>query len=75
MNLFWQGFSGAFEAMLLILIVVGVAAVLARKGIFSEAMISGASRGVVFCFLPCLIFDKITTGFSPTTMPYWWMIR
>ncbi|MEQ9825538.1 MAG: AEC family transporter [Puniceicoccaceae bacterium] len=74
MDVFFAGFSSAFMAMLQIGIVIAVAGVLARAGVFQDSMITGASRAVVFCFLPCLIFDKITRGFDPTTMPYWWMI-
>jgi len=74
MEFFIQGFSGAFQAMLLMAIVIVVAGILAWKDIFPEAMISGVSRGVVYCFLPCLIFDKITHGFDPGEMTYWWMI-
>lgn len=74
MTVFLQGFSGAFQAMLQIGIVIVVAGGLARLRIFQDAMITGVSRGVVYCFLPCLIFDKITHGFDPAQMPYWWMI-
>ena len=74
MSVFLQGFTGAFQAMFLLALVILVSGMLARKGIFPENMISGVSRGVVYCFLPCLIFDKITHGFEPAEMPYWWMI-
>lgn len=60
--------------MFLLGLVIFVSGILARKKIFSEEMISGASKGVVYCFLPCLIFDKITHGFQPENMPFWWMI-
>ncbi len=74
MEFFIQGFSGAFQAMLLMAIVIVVAGFLARFGVFQETMVTGMSRGVVYCFLPCLIFDKITHGFNPSEMTYWWMI-
>lgn len=55
-------------------IIVVVSGVLARKKVFSEDMIAGMTKGVVYCFLPCLIFNKITTVFHPQDMDWWWLI-
>lgn len=60
--------------MLQLGIIVAVSGILARKKVFSEDMIAGMTKGVVYCFLPCLIFDKITNEFHPGDMAYWWVI-
>ena len=74
MSSFLEGFSSAFQAMLQLGIIVTVSGILARKKVFSEEMISGMTKGVVYCFLPCLIFDKITHDFHPGDMDFWWVI-
>lgn len=55
-------------------IIVGISALLAKKGIFSEAASGALSNGIIYLFLPCLIFDKITKGLDFEAMPLWWGI-
>ena len=74
MDSFLHGFSTAFQAMLQLGIIVAVSGILARKKVFSEDMVAGMTKGVVYCFLPCLIFDKITHNFHPGEMEFWWVI-
>jgi predicted permease len=73
-SVFATAFGEAFAALSQLAIIVGVSWFLRRKNLFSEEMISGMTRGVVYCFLPCLIFNKVSTGFDPIQMPFWWWI-
>ena len=55
-------------------IIVAVSAFLAKKDILTEAASGALSSGIIYLFLPCLIFDKITKGLDPEAMPLWWGI-
>ncbi len=74
MQAFLDGFGSGFPAILSLALIAVASGLLARKGIFSEGMITGIAKGSVACFLPCLIFDKITHGFNPASMPFWWIL-
>ena len=67
-------FLNVFYALSPLGLIVGVSAILARRGLFSEAASAALSTGVIYLFLPCLIFDKITHGLDPVAMPLWWGI-
>lgn len=74
MNAFLEGFGSGFPAIISLALIAVTSGILARKDIFSEGMINGIAKGSVACFLPCLIFDNITRGFDPASMPFWWVL-
>jgi len=57
-----------------IAIIVAVSALFARRGALPPAASKGIADGMVYLFLPCLIFDKITVGLQPAEMPFWWAL-
>jgi predicted permease len=65
---------GIILVLLPIALVVLASALVARRGWLPEAASKGLSDGIVYLFLPCLIFAKIADGLEPAKMPYWWAI-
>ena len=65
-------FFTIFLAILKIALIAGAAFALVKKRYLSQADITSVSRSVVYFFLPCLIFSKITEGFNPGELHYWW---
>lgn len=63
-----------FLAILPLALIALAGAFLRKASFLKDNATRGLSDGVVYLFLPCLIFDKITNGFSPEDMPFWWII-
>lgn len=74
MNDYFGQVWGIFLALLPIALIVGVSAGVAKRGYLPETASKGLSDGIVYLFLPCLIFDKVTAGLKPEEMPLWWAI-
>lgn len=66
--------SATLLAILKIFVVMGVAGYLVRRKVITEAMVTALSRATIVVFLPCMIFDKITTKFEPGAMALWWTL-
>jgi predicted permease len=61
-------------ALFPVALIVMASAGVARAGWIKKGATKGLSDGIVYLFLPCLIFDKVTTGLRPDEMPLWWAI-
>ncbi len=69
--MFITTFVAAFLAVCRIALIAGAGFFLVKKRILTQQDIRAISRGVVYFFLPCLIFAKMTQGFDPA-MESWW---
>lgn len=66
--------SATLTGILNIFVVMAVAGLLVRRGVITEIMVTALSRATIVVFLPCMIFDKITTNFDPQAMALWWTL-
>lgn len=62
------GFSmmACVTSVVVIALILGVGALLARNDLLSDKSIAQFSKLVAFVFLPCLLFDKVTSAVSGT---------
>lgn len=74
MIIFWEQVLQTLWAISPLAFVGLASAFLCNRGILTDSTVKGLSDGVVYLFLPCLIFDKISSGLNPEEMPYWWTI-
>jgi predicted permease len=61
-------------AVLKIFFVVLLSGIFFRRGVLTDAMVTALTQATIVLFLPCLILDKILTGFSPSDFQLWWTL-
>ena len=71
---FLAAFGAAWLAILKVFLVVLVAGLLVRRGILTQTVVTGLSKGTVVLFLPCLIFSMVIRNFEPSALPLWWAL-
>lgn len=67
---FWSTFRAVFDIFLVILL----GGILVRRGLVSQAQVTGLVAATVNVFLPALIFSNIVTTFNPSALSYWWTL-
>ncbi len=71
---FVSAFLATFGAILDIFFVIACAGFLVRKGIVTQAHVSGLVAVTVNVFLPALMFSNVVTTFDPKAFSFWWVI-
>jgi predicted permease len=67
-------FSASVAAIASIFVVIFGAGLMVRRGLITQAQISGLSGATVNIFLPCLIFTKVIEALDPASQPGWWAL-
>ena len=62
------------RSLLPLALMVGAGAILGHRKVLSDTTASGLSDGLVYLFLPCLIFGNITVGLTENRVPFWWTL-
>ncbi len=70
---FTVAFNSTFLAVFKVFLVVLGAGILVRRGILSQAVVTGLSNATVNLFLPCMIFSMVIETFHPEGIALWWL--
>jgi len=73
-SIFSAGFTGMFEALLRIFLIILFAGYLVRKNIISKTQIDALSKLTVVVLLPALVFGNTLQYFDPKQLSYWWLL-
>jgi len=71
---FFQSFVPTFVSILEIFLVVLLAGLMVRRGLITQAHISGLSQVTVNVFLPAMTFANVVENLDPSAMSYWWVL-